>query len=143
MVSPGCALDCVVTSDYGETTLQGIFELDRTPALDHIELSRRDTRQLRWRQADDVQHRLRNVENWRRVAGSLHSARLEIVDAIAQRDSTRAVQLVRDYHRKVIKRTRSAPKATTLSEAYRGFANHLSSWLEANAGIGGRRDRKD
>lgn len=84
-----------------------------------------------------------NLENWRRVAGSLHSARIEIVDAIAQRDSARAVQLVRDYHRKIIKRTQSSPKARKLREGDRGFANLLSSWLGANVGVGGRRDRKD
>jgi DNA-binding FadR family transcriptional regulator len=48
-----------------------------------------------------------SIEDWRRVVGSLQSARMEIVDAIAQRDCARAVQLVHDYHRKAIRSAQS------------------------------------
>jgi DNA-binding FadR family transcriptional regulator len=84
-----------------------------------------------------------SIEDWRRVTGSLHSARMEIVDAIAQRDSTRAVQLVRDYHRKVISRTQSSPKAKELRETDSGLTILLSAWLRAKIGVGSRLDRKD
>jgi GntR family transcriptional regulator, transcriptional repressor for pyruvate dehydrogenase complex len=72
-----------------------------------------------------------NIEDWRRVAGSLHTARVEIVDAIAQRDSARAVQLVRDYHRKVIRRTRSSPKAKELRKTDPGLTKLLSALSES------------
>jgi len=78
----------------------------------------------------------------RRVAGSLHSARMEIVDAIAQRDSAGAVPLVRDNRRKVIKGTESSPRAEELRETDRGFAKLLSAWLGANVAVGGGFDQK-
>ena len=61
------------------------------------------------------------IAHWRRVAGSLHRARMDIVDTIAQRDVAGAVQLVRDYHRKVIKHTQSSPRATELRDADPGL----------------------
>jgi DNA-binding FadR family transcriptional regulator len=76
-----------------------------------------------------------DVEDWRRVAGSLHKARLEIVEAIKQRDADRAVQLIRDYHRKVIKRAQSSPRARQLRETDPGLTTFLSSWLKANVGL--------
>jgi GntR family transcriptional regulator, transcriptional repressor for pyruvate dehydrogenase complex len=82
-----------------------------------------------------------SIKDWRRVAGSLHDARMEIVDAIAQRDADRAVQLVHDYHSKIIKRTRSLPKAQELRESDPGLTITLSAWLGANVGVSGL-DRK-
>jgi DNA-binding FadR family transcriptional regulator len=78
-----------------------------------------------------------SIKDWRRVAGSLHDARMEIVDAIAQRDTGRAVQLVHDYHNKIIKRTRSLPKAQELRERDPGLTTTLSAWLAANVGVSG------
>jgi DNA-binding FadR family transcriptional regulator len=77
-----------------------------------------------------------SIKDWRRVAGSLHQARLEIVDAIARRDSARAVQLVHDYHRKIIKRIRSLPKAQELRDSDPGLKTTLSAWLGANVRVG-------
>jgi hypothetical protein len=62
---------------------------------------------------------------------------MEIVDAIAQRDAGRAVQLVHDYHSKIIKRTRSLPKAQELRESDPGLTTTLS--LGANVGVSGLR----
>jgi hypothetical protein len=67
---------------------------------------------------------------------------MEIVEAIAQRDSARAVQLVRDYHRKVIKRIQISPRAQELRKADPGLTAFLSSWLGANVGLGSGTDRK-
>ena len=78
-----------------------------------------------------------STEDWRRVAGSLHGARMDIVDAIAQRDSARAVQLVRDYHHKIVKRTQSSPAAKELRETDPGLTMTLSAWLGANVSVGG------
>jgi GntR family transcriptional regulator, transcriptional repressor for pyruvate dehydrogenase complex len=83
-----------------------------------------------------------SVEDWRRVAGSLDRARVDIVDAIARRDSAQAVQLVRDYHRKVIQRIRSSPRARELRETDPGLTTTLSAWLRANVGVGSGLDRK-
>jgi DNA-binding FadR family transcriptional regulator len=79
----------------------------------------------------------RSTDEWRRVAGSLHRRRMEIVEAIAQRDSARAVQLVRDYHRDVIKRIQISPRAKELRATDPGLTAFLSSWLGANVGLGG------
>lgn len=75
-------------------------------------------------------------EDWRRVAGSLHQARMEIVDAIARRDAPTAVQLVRDYHRNVIKRAESSPRVRKLRESDPGLSTSLSAWLGANVALG-------
>jgi DNA-binding FadR family transcriptional regulator len=83
-----------------------------------------------------------STDDWQRVAGSLDRARMEIVEAIAQRDSARAVQLVRDYHRKVIKRIQISPRAQELRKADPGLTAFLSSWLGANVGLGSGTDRK-
>lgn len=77
-----------------------------------------------------------STEDWRRVAGSLHKARMDIVEAIAQRDSGQAGQLIRDYHRKVIKRTQSSSRAREIRETDPGLTTFLSSWLRANVGLG-------
>jgi GntR family transcriptional regulator, transcriptional repressor for pyruvate dehydrogenase complex len=78
--------------------------------------------------------------DWGRVAGapSLRKIRMDIAEAIAQRDSGRAVQLVRDYHRDVIKRIQSSPRARELKETDPGLTSFLSSWLRANVGLGSR-----
>lgn len=84
----------------------------------------------------------RRVEDWRRVAGSLHKARMDIVDAIAQRDAGRAVQLVRDYHRKIVKRIQSLPRAKELRKTDPVLTTSMSTWLGANVGSGSGPDRK-
>jgi DNA-binding FadR family transcriptional regulator len=75
-------------------------------------------------------------QGWLRVAGSLQQMRMDIVEAIAQRDSARAVQLVHDYHQTVITRTQASPRAKELRESDPGLASFLSSWLRANVGLG-------
>jgi DNA-binding FadR family transcriptional regulator len=79
-------------------------------------------------------------EAWRRIAGSLHQTRLDIVDAIARRDADRAVQLVCDLHRKVIQRIRSSPSARELSATDPNLTALLSAWLGANLRLGGGLD---
>jgi DNA-binding FadR family transcriptional regulator len=83
-----------------------------------------------------------STEDWRRVAGSLHKTRMDIAEAIAQRDSARAVQLLRDYHPRVIKRTQSSPRAKEIRETDPGLTALLSSWLRANVGLGSALDRR-
>jgi DNA-binding FadR family transcriptional regulator len=83
-----------------------------------------------------------STEDWRRVAGTLHKRRMDIAEAIAQRDSDRAVQLIRDYHSRVIKRTQSSPRAKEIRETDPGLTAVLSSWLRANVGLGSALDRK-
>jgi hypothetical protein len=53
------------------------------------------------------------------------------VDAIAQRDAIRTVQLVHDYNGKNIKRTRSLPKAQELGESVRAHHHTVgaSRWV--------------
>ena len=83
-----------------------------------------------------------STEDWRRVAGAMHKTRMDIAEAITQRDSDRAVQLIRDYHSRVIKRTQSSPRAKEIRETDPGLTAVLSSWLRANVGLGSALDRK-
>ncbi len=55
-------------------------------------------------------------ENWGAIPRSMSQARLEIVDAIAARDSRRAVQLVREYHNKVVERIQASPGAAKVRD---------------------------
>jgi hypothetical protein len=74
-----------------------------------------------------------NVEDWRRLAGSLHRARMDMVDAIARRDSAQAIQLVRDYRRKVVKRIRriSVSETATIRAAPRRLMSSASESTQA------------
>jgi DNA-binding FadR family transcriptional regulator len=83
-----------------------------------------------------------SVEGWRRVARPLYKARVDIVDAIAERDSTRAVRLVSEYHRDIAKRIQSSRRAKELRETDPGLATTLSAWLRTDEGFGARLDRK-
>jgi DNA-binding FadR family transcriptional regulator len=85
----------------------------------------------------------RKTKGWLPVAGSLHPKRMEIVEAIEQRDAARAVQLVHDYHRTVIKRTQSAPRAKEIRETDPGLAAFLSTWLRSNGPLSTAPDRRD
>jgi hypothetical protein len=67
---------------------------------------------------------------------------MDIAEAIAQRDSARAVQLIHEYHRRVIKRTQSSPRAKEIRETDPGLTSFLSSWLRANVGLGGALDSR-
>jgi DNA-binding FadR family transcriptional regulator len=81
-------------------------------------------------------------EEFGRVPRSLNKARMDIVDAIAQRDASTATQLVRDYHNKVVKRIQSSPGARQLRETDPGLNNALSAWLSGNVSLAGNPDRR-
>jgi DNA-binding FadR family transcriptional regulator len=83
-----------------------------------------------------------STKGWLRIGGSMHPMRLDIVEAIAQRDAARAAQLVHDYHRTVITRTQSAPRAKEIRETDPGLATFLSSWLRSNGRLGATPDRR-
>jgi DNA-binding FadR family transcriptional regulator len=78
--------------------------------------------------------------DWGQIAGSpaLYAIRAEIAEAIAERDSPRAVRLIRDYHREVIARIQSLPRARELRESDPGLKAFLAAWLGANVSVSGR-----
>ena len=76
-------------------------------------------------------------QEWGRLPRSQAKARMEIVDAIAQRDAALAVELVREYHRKTVKRIQSSPGAQQLRESDPNLAAALSTWLSGNVNVGG------
>jgi DNA-binding FadR family transcriptional regulator len=80
-------------------------------------------------------------QEWGLVPRSMAGARMEIVDAIARRDAVAAVELVRDYHTKVVKRIQSSPAAKQLRASDPGLTNLLSSWLAGNVTVGSQPDR--
>jgi DNA-binding FadR family transcriptional regulator len=81
-----------------------------------------------------------NADEWGRIAGSrsLHAIRLKVVEAIAERDSARAVELIRNYHREVIKRVQSLPRVRELRKTDPGLKTFLASWLGANVSVTSR-----
>ncbi|HEV7974925.1 FadR/GntR family transcriptional regulator [Amycolatopsis sp.] len=81
-------------------------------------------------------------EEWGRVPRSLNKARMDIVDALARRDGPAAVQLIREYHDKAVKRVQSSAGAKRRRETDPGLATALSSWLGANVGLGSSPDRR-
>ncbi|MFI9381884.1 FadR/GntR family transcriptional regulator [Kutzneria sp. NPDC052558] len=76
-------------------------------------------------------------QEWGRVPRSLAKARLEIVDAIAGRDAATAAALVRDYHRKAMKRIQSSPGAQQRRDSDPNLTTALAAWLAGNVGVGG------
>lgn len=74
---------------------------------------------------------------WGRIPRSLVKARMEIVDAVERRDGPGAVELVREYHRKTLKRIQSLPGAQQLRDTDPNLTAALSSWLSGNVGVGG------
>ena len=74
---------------------------------------------------------------WGRIPRSLAKARVEIVDAIARRDAPAAVELVREYHRKALRRIQSSPGAQDLRETDPNLTGALSTWLSGNVIVGG------
>jgi DNA-binding FadR family transcriptional regulator len=84
-----------------------------------------------------------SAEEWGRVPRSLSKARMDIVDALARRDGPAAVQLVREYHYKTVKRVQTSPGAKRLRETDPGLAGLLSSWLGTHVGLGGNADLRN
>ncbi|MFD5078091.1 FadR/GntR family transcriptional regulator [Streptomyces sp. NPDC058371] len=78
------------------------------------------------------------TDDWEKVAGGLHPARVEIVDAIAAHEPQRAASLVRDYHRQVVERIRSVRRSEEIAASDAGLTDALAAWLRANAGLGNR-----
>lgn len=78
---------------------------------------------------------------WGLLPRTLAGARMEIVDAIADRDVSTAVELVRDYHTKVVKRIQSSPGAKQRRASDPDLATVLSSWLSGHVTVGGQPDR--
>ena len=78
--------------------------------------------------------------DWGQIAGSqsLYAIRVDIAEAIAGRDAARAVALIRDYHREVIARIQSLPRARELRESDPGLKALLAAWLAANVSVSGR-----
>jgi GntR family transcriptional regulator, transcriptional repressor for pyruvate dehydrogenase complex len=78
--------------------------------------------------------------DWGQIAASqsLYAIRVEIAQAIAERDAPRAVKLIRDYHGEVIARIQSLPRARELRESDPGLKAFLAAWLGANVSISGR-----
>ena len=71
------------------------------------------------------------------VAASVAETRIEIADALADRDAIRAVSLVREYHRRVVDRVQSLPRAKELAESDPGLRQVLAGWLNENVRLAG------
>jgi len=66
-----------------------------------------------------------------RVAGALYEARIAIVEALERRDGDRAVELVEEYHQRVIERTRKLPRSEELAASDPGFSQLLRRCWQA------------
>jgi DNA-binding FadR family transcriptional regulator len=78
---------------------------------------------------------------WGLIPRALAGARMEIVDAIARRDAGTAVELVRDYHAKVVKRIQSSPGAKQRRGSDPDLTSLLSTWLSGHVTVGAPPDR--
>jgi DNA-binding FadR family transcriptional regulator len=76
-------------------------------------------------------------DGWGRVAASVAEMRVEIADALAERDGVRAVSLVREYHRRVVDRIQSLPRAEELAASDPGLRRMLAGWLNENVRLAG------
>ncbi|WP_194894276.1 FadR/GntR family transcriptional regulator [Catenulispora pinisilvae] len=76
------------------------------------------------------------------VAASVAETRVEIADALADRDAIRAVSLVREYHRRVVDRVQSLPRAKELAESDPGLRQALAGWLNENVRLAGAEPRQ-
>jgi DNA-binding FadR family transcriptional regulator len=76
-------------------------------------------------------------EGWGQVASSVAEMRVEIANALAGRDGIRAVSLVREYHRRVVDRVQSLPRAKELGATDPGLRRVLANWLNENVRAGG------
>jgi DNA-binding FadR family transcriptional regulator len=76
-------------------------------------------------------------EGWGSVTMSVAEMRVEIADALAERDGIRAVSLVRDYHRRVVDRVQALPRAKELADDDPGLRHMLASWLNENVRLAG------
>jgi len=74
--------------------------------------------------------------NLERVAGALYESRIEIVEALERRDGDRAVELVEQYHRSVIERTRKLPRSEEIAASDPGFSKLLASLLANSVSLG-------
>jgi DNA-binding FadR family transcriptional regulator len=71
-------------------------------------------------------------DGWGKVASSVAEMRVDIADALAERDGIRAVSLVREYHRRVVDRVQSLPRAKELAASDPGLRRVLATWLNEN-----------
>jgi DNA-binding FadR family transcriptional regulator len=77
-----------------------------------------------------------SLDSWRRVAGALHKTRIDIVEALEDRDADRAVELVQAYHQRIIERIQSSPRAKEITASDPGLSQVLSAWLGTNVSLG-------
>jgi DNA-binding FadR family transcriptional regulator len=76
-------------------------------------------------------------DGWGRVADSVAEMRVEIADALVERDGAQAVQLLQDYHRRVVDQVQSLPRAKELAASDPGLRQVLSTWLNENIRLAG------
>ncbi|WP_405791609.1 FadR/GntR family transcriptional regulator [Streptomyces sp. NBC_01506] len=72
-----------------------------------------------------------------RVAGTLYGARMDIVEALERRDADRAVELVQEYHQRVVDRIGKARRGKEMTSSDPGFSQLMASLLDSSSTIGG------
>jgi GntR family transcriptional repressor for pyruvate dehydrogenase complex len=74
-----------------------------------------------------------------RIAGTLYGARMNIVEALERRDVDRAVELVGDYHQRVVDRIQKSRRGKEMTSSDPGFSQLMASLLASSVALGGER----
>jgi DNA-binding FadR family transcriptional regulator len=78
-----------------------------------------------------VEHAAEHSRSWKNVWGELSKLRLDIVEALENRDAVRARQLVQQLHQRVIDQMQRSPRAMA-SGSESGSSELLSAWLRTH-----------
>ncbi|MFE2431137.1 FadR/GntR family transcriptional regulator [Streptomyces sp. NPDC059373] len=78
-----------------------------------------------------------SLASWKRVAGALHDTRMDIVEALENRDADRAVELLQEYHQRVVDRIQKSPRGKEMTSSDPGFSQLMASLLASNVALGG------
>jgi DNA-binding FadR family transcriptional regulator len=78
-----------------------------------------------------VEHAGEHSRSWKTVWGTLGTLRMEIVEALEDRDAVRATQQVQELHQRVVEQLQRSPRAkANASES--GASELLSAWLRTH-----------
>jgi hypothetical protein len=78
-----------------------------------------------------VEHAGEHSRSWKNVWGELGKLRLDIVEALEDRDAVRATQLVQLLHQRVVDQIQSSPRSRATTRES-GSSELLSTWLRTH-----------
>ncbi|MFJ2958771.1 FadR/GntR family transcriptional regulator [Streptomyces sp. NPDC087270] len=77
-----------------------------------------------------------------RIAGTLHRARMDIVEAVERRDADAAAELVEEYHQRVVDRIQKSRRGDEMTSSDPRFSQLMASLLTSGAALGGEPEER-